>query len=394
METNIFISTESPKVPTIQTDYYPIPLGEFRKTSHGTILYNYLGKVSAPNVVYASSSSALGNIPLGYQSMELYVCPTDEAMKAEFPFLRHNASQLQALNGAIVVLHRPLTNGVPLYTVFLLQGNDSASYSFGARQPTGVEMEPRDDHALLDIQSLLSPVDVTKKTYQTEPKVLAIRDIIRSGDESFVVFEQEKNAHGDPCIVAIFATPVAVKPVKLVEGFEVPKKDDPNYTYQECTMVPVDGIYENGDGDVQYTYQVSSDSQLLSSNMEQASVFNISGIVLYFIITIAIYFGVPILYNTLMCSVLARINTGITGKSGMVDYLRGKQNFFGMGEYRGLSIVFNIVYLIFIGSFWIAAGSSKDSNNVWSLYSTVAFLVLAWVIGYMGISSRPLPEGC
>jgi hypothetical protein len=304
-------------------------------------------------------------------------------MKTELPFLRNFQNQLQSLNGALVILHRPLTNGVPLYTVFPLQASESVRTT-------------DDNQNALDLQALLSPVDVTKKVYQTEPKVLAIQDIVRSTDESFLVFEQEKDDHGDPCIVAIFTTPILIKPIKVVEGFSVPTKTDSNsnYTYQECTMVPVDGIYENGDGEVQYTYQVSSDSQILSSNMENMSVFNISGIVLYFIITIAIYFSTPVLYNTLMCNVLARINTGINGKSGMVDYLRGKQNFFGMGEYRGLTIIFNIFYLLLIGSFWIAASSSTDINNVWSLYSTVAFLVLAWVIGYMGVSSRPLPQGC
>jgi hypothetical protein len=386
MEITIFESDPEYRVPTIKTDYYPIALGDHkREGTLGTILYNYLGKANTPNVVYASSSSALGNIPLGYQATELYVCPTDEAMKAAFPFLRHNQSKLSTLNGAIVILHRPLTNGVPLYTVFLLEP------SVGG-----------DSKATLDIQPLLQPTDRTKKAYQTEPTEIAIRDFIgsnhrSSNDDTYVVFEHETDVHGDPCVVAIFTTPILVKTPtsNLVEGFEVPKNDDPNYTYQECTMMPVDGIYEDGSGDVQYTYQVSSDSQILSSNMENATVFNISGIVLYFIITIAIYFGTPILYSTIMCNILAKINTGISGKAGIVDYLRGKQNFFGLGEYRGLTIVFNILYILLIVSFWIAGtASSKSSKNIWSLYSMVVFFILAWVIGYMGVQSRPLPEGC
>jgi hypothetical protein len=378
MEIFKFQSDPTYRIPTIQTDYYAIPLGEFMKAgTHGTIIYNYVGKANTPNVVYASSNNAMGNFPLGYQATELFVCPTDEAMKSTFPFLRHQA-QLSVLNGAMVVVHRPLTNGVPLYTVFLLEP---------AKQKQFVD-------AALDIQPLLNPSDTTKKAYQNESMTLAIQEFIDQQSEgTFVVYEDEKDGNGQTCIVAVFTVPLLVKPVQVVEGFDgtIPKADDPNYTYQECTMVPVDGIYDDGSGNIQYTYQVSSDSQIVSSNMENVTVFNISGILLYFIITIAIFFGTPLIYNTIMCNILAKIGQN---KSKFVDYLYGSQNFFGMGEYRGLTIIFNILYVLLIASFWIAGSASKDSTNEWSLYSMVAFFVLAWVIGYMGVKSRPLPPSC
>jgi hypothetical protein len=349
--------------PTIVPNYYPIQCTEFQKLPNGTIKYNYLGKSNSPNVVYASSSSAVGNIPLGYQATELYLCPTGQAMRETFPF-----SGVPPQNdGAVVIAHRPLTNGFALYSVFPLEN--------GAVETKNVAT----------LKSLFHPIDYTKTTYQHEPIELSMQEFVDNGT---IVYENEKDHLGQPCIVVIYTYPISLAMRGDKEGFTVQKSNDPGYTYQECTMMPVDGIYEDGNGDVQYSYQVSADSQLINSNMENSMVFNASGIVMYFIITIAIYFGVPILYKVLLCNILANINTG----NSFIQYLRRSQYFLWFGQLTGVAVIFNALYVFAIIGFSLAGSAS--TKNKWSLYSTTVFMVLAWVIGYMGIQNNPLRPEC
>lgn len=398
-------NTES--IPLVKTNYYPIQCTDCKKTD--TIMYNYIGRANSPNVVYLSSSSATGNIPLGYLASELVVCPTPESMITTFPFLEFPAKSGN-VNGAIVIVHKPLTNGIPLYSCFLLQRSDISN------PDTSV------------LETLFLPNDYTKKTYQSVPFEMAMRDFVSDS----IVYENLKDHRNNPCIVVFFKeqllvhfpremntkkkaildrglsapsllTQVTVGHRKSLEGMTgdmtddmpdemtIPVGDDPNYSYQECTMVPVDGINANG-GDVQYTFQVSQDSNLVSGNMESNYVNNVSGVIIYFLAAMFIYFGTPFGYRTVMCSILKKFEGGLGGTATFVDYLRNTQNLFGMGEFKGFTIIFNFVYIMIIVGLFM--GALTPGANIWSVYSTAIFMILAWAIGLVAVLNNPLPPEC
>ena len=420
--------------PIVKTNYYPIQCTNFTYLSvpvsnesnkpNDVIVYNYQGRANSPNVIYLSSSNATGNIPVGYQATKLMVCPTVESMIQIFPFLKVLASDITSkVTGAIVIVHQPITNGVPLYSCFLLQASDVSV------------------PATAVLETLFNPIDYTKKSYQVEPFSLAMRDFVT---ESLpIVYEDQTDHHDQPCITVFFQEPIQVhystthvpsarslpdastsfpasspntsvlrtsasgskcsKPYKnVIEGMDnpntsdqsvphIPKKDDPNYTYQECTMVPVDGIDVNG-GDVQYTFQVSQDSNLVSGNMDVNYGNNVSGVILYFLAALLIYFGVPFGYRTIMCNILRKMEGGLGGTATFIEYLRDTQNLFGMGEFKGFTILFNFVYLLVIAGLFL--GAFTPNANVWSIYSSVVFMILGWAIGYVGVINNPLPPEC
>ena len=405
-------NTES--IPLVKTNYYPIQCTDCKKTD--TIMYNYIGRANSPNIVYLSSSSATGNIPLGYQSSELVVCPTPESMIKTFPFLEFPAKSGN-VNGAIVIIHKPLTNGLPLYSCFLLQRSDISN------PDTSV------------LESLFIPNDYTKKSYQSVPFELAMRDFVSDS----IVYENLTDQHHNPCIVVFFQDQLLVhfprevitnKKNILARGLQgtlapalltqevatmnvchrkslegmtgdatddmidemtIPVGDDPNYSYQECTMVPVDGINTSG-GDVQYTFQVSQDSNLVSGNMESNYVNNVSGVIIYFLAAMFIYFGTPFGYRTVMCSILKKFEGGLGGTATFVDYLRNTQNLFGMGEFKGFTILFNFAYLLVIIGLFM--GALTPGANIWSIYSSAIFMILAWAIGLVAVLNNPLPPEC
>jgi hypothetical protein len=395
-------------IPLVKTNYYPIQCTDCKKKD--TIMYNYIGRANSPNVVYLSSSSATGNLPLGYLTSELVVCPTPESMIKTFPFLEFPATSGN-VNGAIVIIHKPLTNGLPLYSCFLLQRSDISN----------------PDTAVLE--TLFVPNDYTKKSYQSVPFELAMRDFVSES----IVYENLTDRHHNPCIVVFFQDQLLVhfpnssgdrrspselvvqrlsaplpkedstKKISLLEGMTddmtdettgemmISTRNDPNYSYQECTMVPVDGIDVNG-GDVQYTFQVSQDSNLVSGNMEVNYVNNVSGVIIYFLAAMLIYFGTPFGYRTVMCSILKKFEGGLGGTATFVDYLRNTQNLFGMGEFKGFAILFNLAYILVIVGLFM--GAFTPGANIWSIYSTAIFMILAWAIGLVAILNNPLPPEC
>jgi hypothetical protein len=390
-------------VPLVKTNYYPIQCTDCKKKD--TIMYNYIGRANSPSVVYLSSSSATGNIPIGYQTSELVVCPTPESMIETFPFLEFPAKSGN-VNGAIVIVHKPLTNGLPLYSCFLLQRSDISN----------------PDTAVLE--TLFVPNDYTKKSYQSVPFELAMRDFVSES----IVYENLTDRHHNPCIVVFFQDQLLVHfpnysglcsnkatfRVSSEGGFQPPcqkslegmtddmtdettgemmisTRNDPNYSYQECTMVPVDGIDVNG-GDVQYTFQVSQDSNLVSGNMEVNYVNNVSGVIIYFLAAMLIYFGTPFGYRTVMCSILKKFEGGLGGTATFVDYLRNTQNLFGMGEFKGFAILFNLAYILVIVGLFMGAFTPRA--NIWSIYSSAIFMILAWAIGLVAVLNNPLPPEC
>jgi len=387
-------------VPLVKTNYYPIQCTDCKKKD--TIMYNYIGRANSPNVVYLSSSSATGNLPLGYLTSELVVCPTPESMIKTFPFLEFPAKSGN-IHGAIVIVHKPLTNGLPLYSCFLLQRSDISN----------------PDTAVLE--TLFVPTDYTKKSYQSVPFELAMRDFVSES----IVYENLTDQNHNPCIVVFFQDQLLVhfpnstvdllspselvvrrlsallpreittKKQNILEGMTdemtIPYSDDPDYSYQECTMVPVDGINVNG-GDVQYTFQVSQDSNLVSGNMEVNYVNNVSGVIIYFLAAMLIYFGTPFGYRTVMCSILKKFEGGLGGTATFVDYLRNTQNLFGMGEFKGFAILFNLAYILVIVGLFMGAFTPRA--NIWSIYSSAIFMILAWAIGLVAVLNNPLPPEC
>ena len=379
---------------TVQTNYYPIPCTDYRVTRDGAIQYTFLGRANAPNVVLMSSSLATGNLPLGYQVTELWVCPNGEAVRGAFGFFGGIGGAGGA--GAVVLVHRPLTNGVPLYVV--LEMGDMGG--FGAAGSAGAGTCPE------VLAALASPVDYTKKSVQGEPVEVAVRDWLGGAGAGFEVMEEVKDAWGNPLVVVVWQGRLPGVPVGgglggglgLREGMTdgatltIPTGDDPGYSYQECSVVDVDGIEVGAGGETNYTYQVSANSNLVKGGMDVAYSNNVSGVVLYFLCAMVIYFGTPLVYRTLLCQILGKMEGGLGGSAGFVDYLRTSQNVLGLGNYRGITVLFNAVFLLVLVALGLAGrGGGTDQ---WSLYSTVVFLVLAWVIGYVGIMNNPLPASC
>jgi len=375
---------------TLQTHYYPISCTDSRVTATGAIQYTFLGRANTPNAVLLSSSLATGNLPLGYQVTELWVCGSRAVVEATFGVL----GGLGGDSGAVVLVHRPITNGVPLYVVL---GMGSGA---GGENPV--------------LEALAHPVDYTKKSVQAAPVEVAVEDWLAAGGAgtgvaAWTVYEDVQDRWGQPCVVAVWRGRLpgvsgTVGPARapggglgFLEGMTdgpltIPRGDDPGYSYQECSVVEVDGIDVGAGGEANYTFQVSANSPLVKQGMDAAYSNNVSNVVLYFIAAIVIYFGTPVVYRTLLCQVLAKMEGGPGGSGGIVDYLRTTQNVLGLGNYRGLTVLFNAVFLVVVVSLGLAArGGGSDQ---WSLYSTLVFLVLAWVIGYAGTVAMPLPPGC
>ena len=263
------------------------------------------------------------------------------------------------------------------------------------------------------LETLAHPVDYSKKSVQGAPVEVAVEDWLTAGGAgtgvaAWTVYEDVHDPTGAVAVVAVWrgrlpgvsvsvSAPAPAGGLGFLEGMTdgnltIPRGDDPGYSYQECSVVEVDGIDVGAGGEANYTFQVSANSNLVKGGMDVAYSNNVSNVVIYFILAILIYFGTPVVYRTLLCQVLAKMEGGLGGSGGIVDYLRTTQNVLGLGNYRGLTVLFNAVFLVVVVSLGLAArGGGSDQ---WSLYSTLVFLVLAWVIGYAGTVAMPLPPGC
>jgi hypothetical protein len=158
---------------------------------------------------------------------------------------------------------------------------------------------------------------------------------------------------------------------------EVPMIDDPEYTYQECSMIPGD---ETTIEPVYYTSQ----QQFFNLNN------SLMGIVFYFIIFLMVYFGTPFMYYFMMCVVLKH-GYNYTGTSTLGDYLRKPQSGI-LGKSRGLSMIFNllywaIVFIIFMATF-IPGVKLKQLNTL------IILMIIFWVVGYIGVKNNQPPDSC
>ena len=158
---------------------------------------------------------------------------------------------------------------------------------------------------------------------------------------------------------------------------EVPMIDDPEYTYQECSMIPGD---ETTVEPVYYTSQ----QQFFNLNN------SLMGIVFYFIIFLMVYFGTPFMYYFMMCVVLKH-GYNYTGTSTLGEYLRKPQSGI-FGKSRGLSFIFNALYWIIV--FIIYMVTFIPGVNLKQLNTLIVLMIIFWVIGYIGVKNNPPPDSC
>lgn len=162
-------------------------------------------------------------------------------------------------------------------------------------------------------------------------------------------------------------------------SIRVPLQNDPNYTYQECTMVPVDDIDMQ---DTEYVYQIAGNSSIIANKTVTIQGNLLTYLIMYFIMFLLTFYGVPFVYAFLMCSLLKR-GTSSTGFSGIIDYLKRPQNFLGLGKYSGITLIFNGFYFF----------AMLSTLSVGSLTVGVWMLIM-WITGYVGIMSNPIPDSC
>jgi hypothetical protein len=380
----------------------------------------------------------------------------------EFPFLVKHGEVSHEFQGAIVITHKPITNGLPLYSCFFLTNTNT----------TTKEVAP--------IEKLFKYKDTTKQLYQDEPFYLEMQPFIGKNQEIPVIHEDGFDDRGKQCIVMMFTQPIAVKFPKMKEihghghgcgmkqtlfGYEgdnsmhrgvkpsshkvqegmtddpmadtqkkaedlntmgidalkagsanvndttslfkdaflksntstggtsisISQEDDPNYSYQECTMMPVDDINIGADGQAEYSFQVSADSSVITKGAQTNFVTSASGVVMYFMLGLLVYFGTPFAYRIMMCNVLAGMNRSSSATGGnFISYLKNIQDFFGMAKLTGLAIVFNIVYfLVILG---LCLGTLGAITCIYTLYATIISMILIWIIGYIGVTNNPLPQ--
>jgi hypothetical protein len=205
METALFMLYNHDSVPTRKSDqgriisnYYPIVCMESKRTK--TVKYNYQGRVNDPNIVFHPPADATyGKLVLNYQAVQLCLCPMYESM-AEFPFLALGGAGPET-HGAIVIEHRPLTNGPALYSCFFLT---NVTQSPAASQP---------------IERLFQFNDSMKQAYQSEPFYVAMNDYIAAPPRSVKTEHQ-----GRPCLVLFYGDPIPVHfPTMRLVGGEAPR---------------------------------------------------------------------------------------------------------------------------------------------------------------------------
>lgn len=159
---------------------------------------------------------------------------------------------------------------------------------------------------------------------------------------------------------------------------KIPLHDDPNYSYQECTMVPIDDM----NAETEYVYQVAKSSPMISNKSITIQGNLLTYLIAYFIMFLLTYFGVPFIYSFLMCTILKR-GYNYTGYTAFIDFLKRPQNVFGLGKYSGIAVVFNLIY-------WFIALSSFFYGSI----TIVVWYIIMWIVGYIGIANNPLPESC
>ena len=203
--------------PHVRANYYAISCIE--STRKRTVKYNFQGRVNEPNMMYASRDSMYGNVSLGYQAVELTLCPTVDTF-SEFPFLQALISSARSdVHGAIVITHRPLTNGPPLYSCFFLSSNGSnGSTKQCPRQTSFAPTRAKPVRLGLQLEELFQFRDSMKQSYQLEPVYVRMNDFIQNNADPYVM--ESVHTNGQPCIVVCYLDPISISfpKMKLVGG--------------------------------------------------------------------------------------------------------------------------------------------------------------------------------
>jgi len=174
----------------IRTHYYPMACHESKRGD--TITYNYQGRVNDPNIVYhPERTSHHGKLVLNYQAQELTLCPTAASMAA-FPFLAGGGAG--GASGALVITHRPLTNGPVLYSCFMLSPAPQGSMVQESTQ-------------LQQLQQLFQANDSMKRAYQSKPCYVSMDDYV-IGPPRLLETEHD----GQPCMVLYYPGTIPVLP--------------------------------------------------------------------------------------------------------------------------------------------------------------------------------------
>lgn len=161
-------------------------------------------------------------------------------------------------------------------------------------------------------------------------------------------------------------------------SFTVPILDSPDVTYQECTMIPSD--------------ETEVEQVFLTSQTKYFDQYgSLVGVIFYFIFFLIIYFGTPFMYFFVMCNLLKH-GYNYSGSSSFADYLRKPQNIFGLGKSRGVSVLFNVIYWLIV--FFTYLSTYIPGANVQQSNTVVILMILAWIIGYIGVKNNPPPESC
>lgn len=425
---------------SIYVNYYPISCIESKQSIYGTISYLFQGKTNEPNLTYInrSETTVFGK---KYSASQLFLVPNRDAFK-EFPFLGGSIPIPENVDAAIIILNQPITNGIePIYTVIYLIKTNAASPEtiYEAKQ----QILPLFNTSHIDSMKQITQTephilclnDFLVEDYHFDPiheisiyddqydhngkkcKVGLIPTIIPIGVENFIppppppsngschrqittienpLLEGFGTSNITPIDISSATSSIGVDVGSMFKDFfqgkpstnngdtvpmgslRIPLKDDPNYTYQECTMVPVDDIDMQN---TEYVYQVSGNSSMIAEKTVRIQGNLLTYLVLYFIMFLLVYFGVPFVYAFIMCTLLKR-GYNYTGFSGFIDYLKRPQNFLGLGRFSGFAVIFNIIYLITI------IGTLFGST-----YVTV-WLIVMWIVGFIGVRNNPLPESC
>jgi hypothetical protein len=442
----IMLSAIPPKARTdeksLEVNYYPITCIPSQHSVYGTISYNFQGLVNQPNLIYKSSGDTA---PSGrtYTARELFVLTKRDGFK-EFPFLGTCTGGISGdANGALVVSNYSNTNAIePFYTVFLfgpaeetrmkeavqsqilplIESSTNKKGAYPEKEPLSLCI----NDFLVNSSTISRMFDIHENQIDHNGKKCLVG--ISPIQIPFTGLGHDESKHPIVNFIQNIITPTAqpestkTKNVPIQEGFadsststdlskadvggvdignffqntfsssstsssgdvpmgsiRVPLNDDPNYTYQECTMVPVDDIDMK---DTEYVYQIAGNSSIVSNKTVTIQGNLLTYLIIYFIMFLLTYFGVPFTYAFLMCTLLKR-GYSYTGFSSMIDYLKRPQNFLVFGKMHGLSVLFNGIYFF-----------ALFSSLLFGSLTVGVWMIIMWITGYIGIINNPIPDTC
>ena len=440
----------------IYVNYYPTACIESKRNKNGTSSYIFEGRVNEPNIIYFHPGETAPS-GRNYCTKQLYLIPNKNGFQ-EFPFLGKASEAASADGAIIIYHESATNVMPLFTVFFLkgtdaatagaaasqIDANmdDRRSVVFGRNAG---ETNEREFQRSLEHLFDNATNNESKKWIQHAPHLISLNDNL---DRINATFDIKHVTIGGlnryPCIVAISSSVIPIQSkyfknrakkvcknmvkknkapsvkyddAKIQEGFDassnytgnigqdvayifknafssnqnvdgstvpmgsirVPLNDDPNYTYQECTMVPVDDINMQ---DTEYVYQVAGNSTMIANKTVTIQGNLLTYLIIYFSIFLLTYFGAPFLYAFLMCSILKR-GYNYTGFSALIDYLKRPQNFLGFGKFTGVAVIFNVIFFV---TLLLVLTFGTITTSTW--------LIITWIVGYMGISNNPVPERC